>query len=85
MHAAVILRATRLWNPRPHRLQLWVDPNWRGRIEDRLAQDIVSILSQSAARATLISLPGCEERAIEALHRHGFQQVRTLILMRLAV
>ena len=85
MRAAVILRATRLWNLRPHRLQLWVHPNWRGRIEDRLVQDIVSILSQSAARATLVSLPDCEERAIEALLGHGFCQVRTLMLMRLAV
>jgi ribosomal protein S18 acetylase RimI-like enzyme len=85
MHAAMILRATRLWNMRPHRLQLWVHPNWRGRIEDRLAQDIVSILSQSAVRATLVSLPDCEERAIEALIEHGFRQVRTLILMRLDV
>jgi ribosomal protein S18 acetylase RimI-like enzyme len=85
LRAAAILRTTRLWNLRPHRAQLWVHPNWRGRIEDRLAQDVVSILSQSAVRAALVSLPDCEEPAIEALLRCGFQHVRTLTMMRLAV
>jgi predicted N-acetyltransferase YhbS len=83
LYAATVLRATRLWNLRPHRLQLWIHPNWRERIAEPLADDVISILSGQSRRPTYVSVPACEERAAAALIGVGFRQVKTLVLMRL--
>ena len=83
LQAAVILRATRLWNLGPHRLQLWIHPNWRDRLAEPLAGDIVSILLAQSRRPTYVSLAACEERAAAALLEAGFRHIRTLILMKL--
>lgn len=82
LHAALIVKSTRLWNRQPHRLHLWIHPNWRGRIEDSMAQDIVSLLGRRAPRPAHVSLPACEERAVDALLDAGFERVRTLIMVR---
>jgi GNAT superfamily N-acetyltransferase len=82
LDAAVSLRATRLWNLKPHRLRLWVHPDHRGRLEARLASDVTLLLSKQAPRPVWASLPACEDRAITALVDEGFRAVRTLILMR---
>jgi ribosomal protein S18 acetylase RimI-like enzyme len=83
LFAAATLRATRLWNPMPHRLQIWVHPNWRDRLAEGLAHDVVSIISRQAKRPTYLSLPACEEPVASALREAGFGKVRTLIMMRL--
>ena len=80
--AAVSLHSTRLWNPKPHRLRLWVHPDRRGDLEAQLASDVVTLVSRQAARPAWASLPACEERATAALMDHEFRPVRTLILMR---
>ena len=81
LDAAVSLRATRLWNPKPHRLRLWIHPNQRGQLETQLASDVVSLLSQQAPRPAWALLPACEDRARAALMEVGFRAVRTLVLM----
>jgi ribosomal protein S18 acetylase RimI-like enzyme len=83
LRAAVVLRATRLWNWRPHRLQLWIHPNWRDHLADALAGDIAAILSARPRRPSYVSLPACEAQATAALLETGFSLVRTLILMKL--
>jgi ribosomal protein S18 acetylase RimI-like enzyme len=82
LDAAVSLRATRLWNLKPHRLRLWVHPDRRGQLETQLASDAMSLLSRQAPRPVWASLPACEDRATAALIDEGFRAVRTLILMR---
>jgi ribosomal protein S18 acetylase RimI-like enzyme len=82
LDAAVLLQATRLWNLKPHRLQLWVYPDRRGDLEEQLALDVVTLLSRQAARPAWASLPASEWRATAALVSEGFGLVRTLILMR---
>ena len=83
LHSGVVLRATRLWNRKPHRLRLWVHPSQRGQVEPDLARDIVSLLSQQSPRSARVSLPACEDTAVDALVACGFRKVRTLILMKL--
>lgn len=83
LRAGLSLRATRLWNPKPHRLSLWVHPSYRGRLESLLAQDVVTLLAGEASRDVQVSLPACESAAIEALLGQGFLTIRTLILMKL--
>jgi ribosomal protein S18 acetylase RimI-like enzyme len=83
LRAAVILHATRLWNLGPHRLQFWIHPNWRERIAEPLADDIISILSEQSRRPTYVVVPACEERAAAALIEAGFRQIKTLLLMKL--
>jgi ribosomal protein S18 acetylase RimI-like enzyme len=85
LDAGVSLRATRLWNRKPHILHLWVRPDRRGQVEKALARDIAALLSRQAPRSTRLSLPECECAAIEALLEQGFTKVRTLVLMRLDV
>jgi hypothetical protein len=83
LRAGLSLCTTRLWNPKPHRLKLWVHPGYRGQVEQVLAQDVVALLSQQPRHLARISLPACESQAIEALLGQGFAKVRTLILMKL--
>jgi ribosomal protein S18 acetylase RimI-like enzyme len=83
LRAGLRLRATRLWNPKPHRLSLWVHPSYRGQLEALLAQDVMTLLERLPARRAEISLPACEEAAVRALCEHGFTEIRTLILMKL--
>ena len=72
LRAGLSLRATRLWNSGPHRLGLWVHPGYRGRLEVPLAQDVTALLEQAPARRAEVSLPACEEAAIDALLGQGF-------------
>jgi hypothetical protein len=72
-----------LWNPKFHRLKLWVHPGYRGQVEDALARDVMALLARQSRRLTRISLPACEAHAIEALLGQGFVKVRTLLLMKL--
>ncbi|MBN1640054.1 MAG: GNAT family N-acetyltransferase [Anaerolineae bacterium] len=81
--AGAVLRATRLWNRSPHRLQAWVHPQWRGRVEQQLAADLDAILARLAPRRAHVSLPACESTLAAALGDAGFAELRTLILMRL--
>jgi ribosomal protein S18 acetylase RimI-like enzyme len=83
LEAGLILRATRLWNRGPHQLKLWVRPEQRGEVEDALAGDIVAMLEAEARRPSHLTLTACEEWAGDALVRHGFRKVRTLVLMKL--
>jgi hypothetical protein len=83
LRAGLSLSATRLWNPKPHRLKLWVHPGYREQVEDALAQDVAALLARQSRRLTRISLPACESQAVEALLGQGFIKVRTLILMKL--
>jgi hypothetical protein len=83
LEAGLKLRATGLWNTRPHRLQLWVRPDRRGQVERTLARDILTLLAQQTPRPVQLELPACEEKAIEALQGRGFDEVRTLILMKM--
>jgi ribosomal protein S18 acetylase RimI-like enzyme len=83
LQAGATLRAARAWNSRPHQLSLWVHPAYRGQLEDRLAQDVVALLSQVRPHTVRLSLPACEGAAIDALLGVGFVAVRTLILMKL--
>jgi ribosomal protein S18 acetylase RimI-like enzyme len=83
LRAGLSLRARRLWNPRPHYLALWVHPGCRGQVEDALAQDVVALVREQPHRPAQVSLPACEEAAVDALLRQGFVEVRTLILMKL--
>jgi ribosomal protein S18 acetylase RimI-like enzyme len=85
LDVGVSLRATRLWNLKPHRLQLWVRPSRRGTVEEVLAQDVIALLSRYPRRLTYLSLPACEENMIAASIERGFRKVRTLTLMKLEV
>ena len=68
-------------NDKPHRIEAWVHPGYRGRLETRLAQDIEILVGQLAAQKTLVSLPSCEHAVKDALVERSFSRVRTLILM----
>jgi ribosomal protein S18 acetylase RimI-like enzyme len=79
------LRTSHLWNRKPHQLKLWVHPSRRGEIERPLARDILTLLAQAPQRPTWVTLPQCEAHAIDALARVGFQEIRTLMLMKRAL
>ena len=79
----VMLQSSFLFNRRPHRLRLWVRPDRRGQIEARVVDDVMDLLAKQSRRQVLISLPAQEQAAIDALVDHGFQERRTLILMKL--
>jgi hypothetical protein len=81
--AGVSLKARRGWDHRPHRVELWVHPGLRGRLEEDLAEDVMSLLARQSARRSVVSLPACERAATDALLRCSFHEVRTLILMKL--
>jgi ribosomal protein S18 acetylase RimI-like enzyme len=83
LRAGLRMRASRLWNPKPHRLSLWVHPSDRGELEGLLAQDVMTLLQRLPARRAQISLPLCEAAAVQALLEQGFTEIRTLILMKL--
>jgi ribosomal protein S18 acetylase RimI-like enzyme len=83
LQAGLSLRATIGWNRSPHKLEVWVDPGVRGRVEPRLAQDIRALIAGLAPRRALVSLPPCEAAMVDALSKHGFSVVRALVLMRL--
>ena len=83
LDAGVSLRVTRLWNRKPHRIRLWIRPERRGQVEDALVHEVITLLSRAAPRPTSVSLPACEEQAIDALLRQSFRKIRTLILMKL--
>jgi ribosomal protein S18 acetylase RimI-like enzyme len=85
LRAGAVLRHTRLWNRSPHRLRLWVHPEWRGRLETELAADVDAILRQLPPRRTQTTLPDREHVLTDALLDTGFARVRTLILMRVDV
>ena len=80
--AGAVLRATRLWNSAPHRLQAWVHPDWREQVEGALAADVDAICGQLARRRMRVALPECERALMDALSARGFAVVRTLVLMR---
>jgi ribosomal protein S18 acetylase RimI-like enzyme len=79
----VSLKARRGWDRRPHRVELWVHPSVRGQLEESLVEDVLVLLARQNARRAVISLPACEHAAVDALLRHSFREIRTLILMKL--
>ena len=83
LRAGLSLRATRLWNPGPHKLKLWIHPGYRGQLEDLVAEDVMTLLWRSPRRRTQITLAACEDAAVDALQRQGFSVVRSLALMKL--
>lgn len=84
LRAALVLRVTPRWSPRQQHVYLWVDPNWRGRVEAALVGDAIAILKRHAGwRPAFLSLAACEERTTAALRTQGLEHVRTLVLMKL--
>jgi ribosomal protein S18 acetylase RimI-like enzyme len=81
--AGLSLRASSGANRRPHRVEVWVHPSYRGRLETRLAQDVCVLLARLSERRALVSLSGCEQAMADALLDRSFSTVRTLILMKL--
>jgi GNAT superfamily N-acetyltransferase len=83
LRAGVSLNASGGVNQKPHRLEVWIHPSYRGRLEPALARDAMTLVARLAPRRVLVSLAACEEAMAEALLEHGFSRARTLILMRL--
>jgi ribosomal protein S18 acetylase RimI-like enzyme len=83
LRAALSLRASSGWNRKPHRVELWVHPSYRGRLEPKLAQDVVTLVARLAPRRAFVSLADCDQAMADALLEHAFSKVRTLILMKL--
>jgi ribosomal protein S18 acetylase RimI-like enzyme len=83
LRAGISLRASSVWNQQPHRLEVWVHPGYRGRLEPSLAQDVMALVAGLAPRRVLVSLPACEEAMAAALLERSFDRVRTLILLKL--
>jgi ribosomal protein S18 acetylase RimI-like enzyme len=85
LRAGLSVRATSGWNRTPHRLDLWVHPAYRGRLEQRLAQDVMTLIAGLAPRRVFLSLPACEQAMIDALLERAFVQVRALTMMKLSL
>jgi RimJ/RimL family protein N-acetyltransferase len=83
LRAGLSLKASSGVNQRPHRLEVWIHPSYRGGLEPALAQDATTLVARLAPRRVLVSLAACEEAMIDALLEHAFSRVRTLILMKL--
>lgn len=83
LFAGLSLRAGSRWNPKPHRLEIWVHPGYRRRVEQRLAQDVLALAARSSPHRVYVSLSECDQALIEALQERSFERVRTLILMKL--
>lgn len=83
LRAGLSVQATSGWNHKPHRIEVWVHPGYRGRLETRLAQDIEVLVAGLVARRVFVSLPGCEQSMEDALRGRSFSKVRTLVLMKL--
>lgn len=82
LDAALIWDAARPWSRKPHRLKLWVRPDRRGLVEKSLISDLLTRLALGPRRPIQITLPHCEQAAIQALVAQGFRPLRTLILMK---
>jgi ribosomal protein S18 acetylase RimI-like enzyme len=85
LRAGLSLLASSNWNHKPHRIEVWVHPGYRGRMEAGLARDIETLVARQAARRVFVSLPGCEQAMQDALVERGFSRVRTLVLMKVEV
>jgi hypothetical protein len=83
LRAGLSLRTSSGANRRPHRVEVWVHPGYRGRLEARLAQDLCALLLRFPERRALVSLAGGEQALVDALLDQGLSRVRTLILMKL--
>jgi ribosomal protein S18 acetylase RimI-like enzyme len=83
LYAGLSVRAVSGWNRRPHRIEIWVHPRFRGRVEPTLAQDVVTLVARLSPRRALVSLPECDQAMIDALVERSFDPARTLILLKL--
>jgi ribosomal protein S18 acetylase RimI-like enzyme len=83
LRAGLSLRASSGGNRKPHRIEVWVHPGYRGRLERGLAQEIVALVARLPARRVLVCLPGCEQAMVDALQGQSFSIARTLVLMKL--
>jgi len=81
--AGLSLQASSGWNRKPHQVEVWIHPSYRGGLEPKLARDLVTLTSRLAARRLVVSLAGCEQAMVDALLGKAFTRVRTLILMKL--
>jgi RimJ/RimL family protein N-acetyltransferase len=81
--AGLSLRVSSGWNRKPHQVEVWVHPRYRGGLEPKLAQDVVTLTARLAARRVVVSLAACEQAMVDALLGEAFAGVRTLILMKL--
>jgi ribosomal protein S18 acetylase RimI-like enzyme len=83
--AGLSVRASSGWNRKPHRLDLWVHPAYRGSVEQRLAEDVTTLIAGLAPRRVFLSLSAYEQAALDALRERGFVQVRALTMMKLVL
>lgn len=81
--AGANLQASLGRNLKPHQVEVWIHPSYRGRLEARLAQDVVTLAARLSARRTVVTLAASEEALAAALLGQGFSKLRTLILMKL--
>jgi ribosomal protein S18 acetylase RimI-like enzyme len=68
---------------KPHQVEAWIHPSYRGRLEDKLAQDVGTLVARLPARRVVVTLAACEQAMGEALLGQAFSVLRTLILMKL--
>jgi hypothetical protein len=83
LDVGLVLHTTHGLNRKAHRFRLWTRPGLSQPNHSQVAQDILVILSKKAKRPVRVSLSTCESQMIDALVRHGFHRMRTLILMKL--
>jgi ribosomal protein S18 acetylase RimI-like enzyme len=81
--AGLSLQASSGRGRKPHQMEVWIHPGYRGRLETELAQDVVTLVARLSARMVVVNLPACERAMEEALLGQAFSRVRTLILMKL--
>jgi ribosomal protein S18 acetylase RimI-like enzyme len=83
LRAGLSVRASSGWTHKPHRIEIWVHPSYRGRVEPKLAQDVVTLVARLSPRRILVSLPECDRAMVDALVERAFSRARTLILLKL--
>jgi ribosomal protein S18 acetylase RimI-like enzyme len=81
--AGMSVREASGWERKPHRIEIWVHPSYRGRLEHKLAQDVTTLVARLAPHRVFLSLSASEQAMIDALLERPFSRARTLILMRL--
>jgi ribosomal protein S18 acetylase RimI-like enzyme len=83
LYAGASLQVSLGSNLKPHQVEVWIHPSSRGRLEGRLAQDVVTLAARQSPRRVVVTLAVSEGALERALLEQGFSWLRTLILMKL--
>jgi ribosomal protein S18 acetylase RimI-like enzyme len=79
--AIVTVHGQRIFSP--HRIEVQVHPDFRGRVEDRLVTFAMNELARFPSRAVRATLTSTHPELIAALEAHGFKFQKGLTLMAL--